>query len=194
MQSIEPSLPSIFQSPTSSDVTYSIKSLTSVYTPAASNNATNTSIEGLREISKVTGKPMEELLQHKLAKLTASAESVPQTESEFLATEPHHEDSQKRVVEQTATVAPHGDVTACNESIIFQPKSNNTLPQFRVSSSTSNADVSTPLKVTVSDVTPAEVQRLVVEYIVRSEDTSSHSLASMRLRPFSGKPSYSASE
>lgn len=47
MQSLEPSLPCTLQSPTSSDVTYSIKSLTSVYTPAASSSATQTFIEGL---------------------------------------------------------------------------------------------------------------------------------------------------
>lgn len=195
MQLLEQSLPTAFQSPTSSDVTYTIKSLTSVYTPAASSSATHTFIEGLREISKVTGKPLEELLQDELAKLTASAVSPPQTESEFLTTESDPEGSQKRVVEptQTTVVSAHGDVTPSNESVIFQTKSNNSLPQISASPSRLNADMGTPLKLTVSDVTPAEVQRLVVEHIVRS-DTPSHSLTTMRLRPFSGKPSYSANE
>lgn len=172
MQSLELSLPCTLQSPTSSDVTYSIKSLTSVYTPAASSNATHAFIEGLREISKVTGKPMEELLQQELAKLKAPAVSLPQTE--FPASE--------------------SDVTPSNESVPLQTMSNVSLPQLGASFSRPNADAGAPLKITVGDVTPAEVQRLVVEHIVRSEDTPAHSLVSMRLRPFSGKPSYSANE
>lgn len=85
-------------------------------------------------------------------------------------------------------VAPHGDVTS-PESILFQTKSNISLPSSRP-----NADTGTPLKITVGDVTPVEVQCLVVEHIERSVDTPSHSFTSMHLRPFSGKPSYSASE
>lgn len=194
MQSFEPSIPWTLQSSTSSDVTYRIKSLASVYTPAASSR-THTFIEGLQNISKVTGKPIEELLQQELAKLTVSAVSLPQTEPEFPATEPDHEGAQEPVAEsiQIKTVAPHGDDTPSMESTLFQRKLNTSLPQLSASTSKLNADVGTPLKITIDDVTPAEVQRLVVEHIVRNGDTS-HSLASILLRPFSGKPSHSANE
>ena len=51
----------------------------------------------------------------------------------------------------------------------------------------SKIEVKTSQKLTISDMTPVKVLKVVVEHIVRSEEVASPSLMSFRLRVFSGR-------
>lgn len=72
MQNLAPVLPLTFTSPTTPTVTYKICSLASIYSPLACGSATQTFLESLQAIAKLSAKPFELLLQEELAKITPS--------------------------------------------------------------------------------------------------------------------------
>lgn len=164
LKSLEPQLPFIFESPHQPNLKYEIKALSSIYVQTVTSSATKGYMEELKRIAKLSGKSFEELLNEELSKCR---EPVSQNEDE-----------------SGRTVQP--------------PTITNVMPEIqtdfpRVSPAQGNretlADAAfVPLtRIPVPNVNPPEVQRVVVEHIVKSEDAASHMHAPLKLKFFSGR-------
>lgn len=171
---LQPLLPRTQQSSSDSNVTYSVVGLASVYTQKAGKDITQAYLDELRAIAKSSGKGYEEVLKEMLTEIS---ETITTTES--------HEP----VLVETAEVLPDNDTitTPSNAGAIapVQPQtphsvmhdsSVRTMPVERASPSLSN-----------SDLNPPDVQRVVVEHIVRNNDSIVHGYLPLRLRTFSGR-------
>lgn len=76
MEALEPLLPLKLQSPTQTSTMYDVKSLASVYTLDARSKATRTYMEQLRDIAKLSGTPLEQMLKEELTHLAVSTAST----------------------------------------------------------------------------------------------------------------------
>lgn len=75
MQSLEPLLPLLYQSPSNPEVTFKVCSLANMYSSIACGSATKTYMEELQAIAKLSGKSFETLLQEELAKFSSTLSS-----------------------------------------------------------------------------------------------------------------------
>ncbi len=173
MQSLLPSLPHRLNSKTRTDVTYHIRALVSVYTPVASKTATQTYLSELRDIAKLTGKDFAAVLREELSVIS---ENVDLDQSE----------TQDEDKEQNSPDTPgqYGPENAAQESPLPS-----TVPgqhvQHHWSPPPSKEKTQPALK--LSDVNPPDMQKVIVEHIVRNEDSALQVHTSLRLRPFSGR-------
>ncbi len=173
MQSLLPSLPHRLNSKTQTDVTYHIRALASVYTPEASKTATQTYLSELKDIAKLTGKDFAAVLREELSVIS---ESVDLDQSE----------TQDEDKEQNSPDTPgqYGPENAAQESPLPS-----TVPeqhvQYHWSLPPSKEKTQPTLK--LSDVNPPDIQKVIVEDIVRNEDSALQVHTSLRLRPFSGR-------
>ena len=154
MQALEGCLLYDFKSPSSPDIIYNIKAL--ACTRLISSRATQSFIGELQEIAKLTGKTFEEILYTELTNLSVSCGSP--ASDDHVQYDSDLQDSELRIPQQ----------------MLASPNIPTTLK--------SKMEVKTSPKLTMSDKTPVEVQKVVVEHIVRSEEVASTSLMSFRLR------------
>lgn len=182
---LEPLLPYTFESP--NEVTYKIRALSTEYISVVTNSATHSLFSELRKIAKLSGKSFEAVLHEHLSECTQSAASSPEpseivvstqeTQSEPTTpvdkpTQANHQPFQSETVEPITT-----NVSVSASESVIQPQ-----PDL-------------PSNIPKSFITHPEVQKVVVEHIVRSEAPISQVSASFRLRQFSGKlpcPSHEA--
>ena len=135
-------------------VTYTVVALASVYTKKAGKDATQTYLDEIKAIAKSGGKGYAEVLKDMLTQI-----------SKTLTTESLESDTDEEAE------ATHDIVTTS----ISSRTSQNALPRMRV-------PVSPPFS--RNDLNPPDVQKVVVEHIVRNNDLMTHRL---RLRTFSGR-------
>ncbi|KAK0146798.1 Tafazzin [Merluccius polli] len=151
---------------------YCIRALASVYTPVASKTATQTYLSDLREIAKQTGKDLATLLKEELSIIS---DAVDLENSETQSDDLELNSPEQHVPQRAAQVGP-----------------NNTVPERDVQPGRKGTPPPAPAKETPSalklcDVNPPEIQKVIVEHIVRSEDSAMHVNTALRLRPFSGR-------
>lgn len=179
VSALDPMLPHTYESP--SEVTYQIRALSSEYVPTVTESATQSFLGELQKIAKLSGKAFEDILQEQLLKCskTASPGPVPENEPETeSSTETRSEIAQPVVTQLQApghvspvkTVEQAESPQSATESVVFSSPKKNEVPVTAM-----------------SYVNPPEVQRMVVEHVVRSEAPVSLMNASFRLRQFSGK-------
>lgn len=180
LDSLKPVLPYIFESP--SQVTYQIRALSSEYVPTATGNATHSFLSELQKIAKLSGRSFEEILQEQLSECSktvvveAKSRSEPEKELQCISVP-------QNLPAQPSAPEPQAHSQATDTGATFSST---------ISSHTKGDE--TP-KGAMSYVNPPEVQRMVVEHIVRSEAPVSQMNLSFRLRSFSGKtpcPSHEA--
>lgn len=198
MASLTPLLPITYESPSREDVKYHLRALASVYTPAASSSATSTYLEELQAIAKLSGEPFEILLQRELAKLTTRSTAPPvcseedRASSDLVSTtvvSPRSSAEQHNTYNLTS-VTPPAEISQLRAAQIqFQNLTNENTSPARPPVETKTSPYPT-----ISDVNPPDVQRVVVEHVVRSQEAMSHHHASLRLRAFSGRSPRPASE
>lgn len=194
MESLKPLGLKEIESLTTEDATCQIKALAEVYTPTASRSATSSYLEELKDIAKLTGKSFEELLSGELAKLASAAPQPPGEEKQVhmqSARDPTPAPGQQPSGHQSNLI----DLSAASTAIL-QPMSppipvQNLTKEDR-SPATPQPETQTLSHLTVSDVNPPDIQRVVVEHIVRTQEAVSH--APSRLRAFSGRSPRPASE
>lgn len=154
---LEPILPCDYKSP--SNVTYCIKALSSEYVPTVADSATQSFIAELKRIAKLSGRSFEDVLQLQLTRSPALNQPP--------ATRPPETSPVKTTVPTTAPAEMSKPATVIEEH--SQTKENEE-----------------PIT-TVSFANPAEVQRVIVEHVVKSDAPAVSAHASFRLRQFSGK-------
>lgn len=144
-----------------------IQNLSQMYTSKLGGSKTDTYLSDLKNIAEISGKDyamvlaeMMTQIHQAIGQLSPADPNVPKTEQQITPPPVSH-----------------------NPSVPFIPPTQSLLNS---SASASNSASSTERRsFTPDDLTPPEVQRYVVEHVVRSSDPSMH--ATHRLRPFSGK-------
>lgn len=162
----------------SSHISYQIRAFSREYVPIVSGSATKSFLSELQKIAKLSGRSFEEILQEQLFECTKSATATVESES---VREP------AAAVDQSQPTRP----SAFEPQVTHQINSEGTteLGEIPLSDTTNHAKEAT------SYINPPEVQRMVVEHIVRSETPVSQIHTSFRLRSFSGRtpcPSHEA--
>lgn len=137
-----------------------IKSISQVYTTEIGTSKTKTYLADLQNVAKLSGKDFVEVLQEMMAQISGSIAELP------AKVEP--------TAEATTNVDPH-KMAATTSSL--PETASATRPKERLPS----------INLGASELNPSEVQRYIVEHIVKSEDTSVHTRLSHRLRMFSGR-------
>ncbi len=168
LKSLEPQLPFTFESPHQADLKYEVKALSSVYVPMVASSATQGYLGELQRIAKLSGRSFADLLNEELSKCK---DPVSLNNDETMRTAQRQLPVNAIPVIQT----DFPQVSAVQ---------GNTLPL--TDPSRDAAFIPLP-RMSVPNLNPPEVQRVVVEHIVKSVDAASNLHAPFKLRYFSGK-------
>lgn len=194
MQALEPLMPIKLESSTQANVVFEVKSLASVYALDARTHATRTYMEELREIAKLSGNSLEQMLKEELANLALSTTPSHATQDSSSEQVPPPQTAQHvhgdllplpnppllDLLDSAALESPHDPVQPCTSSTLNKNLIDSTpLPTPPVMA---NGRFQSTI-----DINPPDVQRVVVEHVVRSSEISSHFTPPSRLRAFSGK-------
>ncbi len=183
MQSLAPLLHLSFASSTTPEVTYKLSSLASIYNPLACSNATKTYLKELQAIAKLSAKPFELLLQEELGKFAAS---LPSEKTPEATSDPHKDQvpfTIKEIVDKDPIKASPGNVplTPCGKQSLSPTSA---FASYLAPPATVKRH---PLLSDEEMINPPEIQKVVVEHIVKTDSVVSHLHGSSRLRVFSGK-------
>lgn len=159
-----PQLPYSFVASTK-DIHFTISSLSDIYADQVCNTKTQTYLSELKMLAKATGKDFAQVLQDMMLQIGG-------TVSEFHS-------GAANIKESPGTTAVTENQTERLQATSVESSTYNPAPQSQTRPSLSS--------LSPSDINPPDVQRYVVEHIVKSEDHSMHLLTSQKLRAFSGK-------
>ncbi|XP_036004458.1 zinc finger CCHC domain-containing protein 12-like [Fundulus heteroclitus] len=175
MQSLLPSLPYRLSNKTKTDVTYHIRALANVYTPVASKTATQTYLSELKDIAKLTGKDFAAVLREELSLISETVDL-------------DHSETQDEDTEQSSPDTPeqHAPEYAAQVSPLPSTALQQHVQHHRSPPSTPSKGKTQPA-LKLSDVNPPDIQKVIVEHIVRNEDSALQVHTPLRLRPFSGR-------
>lgn len=177
LQSLSPLLPYKLVSKTQTNVTYHIKTLASVYTPAVSQSATQMYLTELKEIAKQSGKDFADVLREELSRISETVDQEgPEGQEED--TETNLDGVQEHSLETVAQVSPQPST--------FSPQCDNT-SEVDLTPSQRPLKEKTQLTLSLTDLYSSELQKVVVEHIVKHEDSATQAHSYLRLRPFSGR-------
>lgn len=151
-------------------ITHSIQVLTPLYSSKMTCELTHTYLTELKGVAKVSGSDYERLLLEELNRIQGS------TKSEAVATP---EESSSELNEVTPVSPDQSQPPQINQAT--PDPVHITLPAVAAA-----AEASTPL-LSPKQITIPEVQRVIVEHIVKSNDMSQTYPSSSKFRPFSGK-------
>ncbi|KAG7505791.1 hypothetical protein JOB18_040242 [Solea senegalensis] len=150
------------------NVVYNVQTLRSVYTSKLRRSATKTYLTELKELAKLSGNDYEVVLREMMTQISNDVESMQSADDPSLL--------------------------ALSETPVESPQPTSPFPGPPQNGNDVNVTAAVPVNderrvpsLSVSDVNPPEVQKIVVEHIVRREDTGSYLSPPVRLRPFSGK-------
>ena len=149
-----------------------MKTLSSTYATKVGSNVTKTYLAELKQLAKMSGKDYSEVLKEMMFHIGEDVEAMPATTEE---TSPTHG--------ETTVVSPPAN------------KEQQSLTSFSDATPSMNyATDHVPLtngkrapSLSVSDLNPPDIQKVVVEHIVRRQDSVPHTQSQVRLRSFSGK-------
>lgn len=162
------------------DIFHHVQSLATVYISKVGTSATTTYIAGLKDIAKLSGKDFADILREELARISESisSESSVEAPEEPVGTEPSLMES---------------DVQACVPNLSKvrtevnqgpnRPQTTGEVTEF----SFPRGAVASPLHLSADQLSTPEVQRVVVEHIVKSSEISSHLHSSCKFKQFSGR-------
>lgn len=169
LQSLKPQLPYTHQLSSDPGITYQVRALSSVFTQQLGSSVTKSYLQGLKEIAKVSGTNFEAVLSQMLSQM--SAELTP------MSTDPEAGDGNPSEHPSQMPLSESHSVTPDRPSRVDEP-----LPERTPIKS--NAP---PLYTSQQVFNPTEVQKLIVEHVVRSGDAAAQGPVQSRLRVFSGK-------
>lgn len=174
LESLSPILPYTLTSKSQTNVTYHIKALASVYTPAVSQSVTQTYLTELKEIAKLSGKDFSEVLRQELSRISDTVgQDEPENQEEDCETSLEGAYASEAVAQespQPSAPSPlHLQTPEPSPAPSHQPPKEKPQPSLNLTS-----------------LYPSELQKVVVEHIVKHED-SAQAHASLRLRTFSGR-------
>ncbi|RXN14872.1 zinc finger CCHC domain-containing 12-like protein [Labeo rohita] len=160
-----------FHARTQANTTYLIRTLASAYTPVVSKSVTQTYLSELKELAKLTARDLATILKEELSIISEAVDLDNPMKSSSPNTQEHN------ITEATAQVSPPSSTV---QEPFVQPERNWSPPLV-------SSERKTQPALKLSDVNPPEVQRVIVEHIVRNEESAMQIHAPLRLRPFSGR-------
>ncbi len=170
IESISPFLPLSYTSKENPGLTYQIRTLSSLYSGEESSDATTSYLSNLKHIAKLTGKSFNALLREELSQISSFLSLNGADEEEVV------------LVKLSSPKEQH--TSKVNAQILSSVPSEPALDREDIPSSDRQ------LSRTMSQVqlNPAEIQKVIVEHIVKSEVASAiPSTTVIKLRPFSGR-------
>lgn len=186
VKALEGTLPIDKTSDSNCDVVFHIDALASIYSCERGSGLTKTFISDLQNIAKLSGKSFEHILRDELARITDFVGGLCQSEESEI---PHSavpaESSFERATEMPSADRSQTSLLTNTSTLDPDPPTSNSDPPIATSSvqkQSTSSFMSSP-----DHLTPPEVQRVVVEHIVKSSDFSSQMHAPAKLRPFSGR-------
>lgn len=157
-------------------VVYNIRTLSSAYQAEVSGNITKTYLSELKALAKLSGAEYGHVLKGVVSQISKDIEAMSSVSEEVPLT--HAETSTETQLTITST-EQHPPVLSSGTA-----HRNDGLPPPGTIPTNS---VGTAPSLSANDMNPPEVQKFVVEHIVRSEAISSCFQPQLRLRSFSGK-------
>lgn len=181
LQSLSP-LPHSFQSKTHAELTIHVRALSDVYAPTVSKTVTQTYLSELKQIAKLAGKDFAAVLRNELSVISEAVQvDVTEAYSEDInppnTQEKHTPESTEHFSPLPSTVTEQHVHPDRNWSSPPAPSNERTHPALNL-----------------SVVNPPEIQKMIVEHIVRNEDSAMQIHIPMRLRLFSGRCPYPNNE
>ena len=170
-----PPLPHSFQSKTQAELTFQIRCLSDVYTPKVSKTATQTYLSELKQIARLAGKDFAAVLREELSVI---GEAVHLDDTETHIEDIHSPDTQETHIPESTEQISSPPSTATEQHVH---------PDQNWSSPPAPSKEKMQAALNLSLVNPPEVQKVIVEHIVRNEDSSMQMHTPLRLRPFSGR-------
>lgn len=171
MQNLKPSLPMSIKSTLDDNVVFHVRSLASVYTPAASSDVTEDYLMNLQAIAHDSGKTLQEVLKSELQKISMltfpesrASEQVLEKEQPMYDSSMHMTEPENPAKVSTPSQSPH---------------------QSRIPDASVDENMS--LNIPTSALSPPGVQRVIMEHVIRTSDTVSAPHVSLRLKAFSGR-------
>ncbi|XP_048064779.1 uncharacterized protein LOC125279312 [Megalobrama amblycephala] len=203
MKNLNPLLPLSIVSTSDADVIFTVRALSSVYSPVVKDDATKGYLAELKAIANATGKSFEEVLQEELVKMRSVGPptehlpscNVADSQTQGLSTASSVNDrgspatSQRMGESRDGTFSPNVSpllgVGSQKTQNLSKENEMNTVPNTGRINNPSATGIPHPV-LTMDMIDPPGVQRVVVEHVVRTSDmTAQHT--SLRLRSFSGK-------
>lgn len=185
-------------------VTYYVQALASVYSKTAGNSVTQLYLDELKKLAALSQKSLEEILKDAISQIGEAIDpSTPSPENHEPAAEPSQPVTpprqlmdvpftyQPQLVDAISSSPPQllVDVPSPSPQLLvhgpFPTKPG--LSDIQSISLAPSVRPKTPLSLSAGELNPPEVQKIVVEHIVRSDDKPSHFHTTLRLRAFSGK-------
>lgn len=177
LTALEPLLP--YTLDCQNEVTYQIRALSTEYISTVTNSATDSFFSELQKIAKLSGKTFEAVLHEHLSKCSQSITSSPEPPE----TEVPPQETQNEQINPVTGPTQGNDQPLQSETVALI-KTNVSISD---SESVNQPQIDLSSNIPQSFITHPEVQKVVVEHIVRSEAPISQLSASFRLRQFSGK-------
>ncbi|XP_073773333.1 zinc finger CCHC domain-containing protein 12-like [Danio rerio] len=176
LQSLEPLLPYTYQLTSDPNITYLVRSLSSVYTQQLGGSATKSYLKGLKEIAKLSGANFEAMLSEMLTEMSAVV--LPASSVSEAPDKP--------------PITPSGQepISGKTSPVMAQPSNEGNQEMHQTAAHVADSSVLTSPTI----LNPPEVQRLVVEHVVRSGEGVAQAHIPMRLRLFSGRKPRPANE
>lgn len=163
LSNLEPLLPMIIRSTQDESVIFQVRSLESVYASEVCSSATEAYLESLQAIAKASGKPLEDVLQMELQKI--SALKFPDKEFSRPGTPTQlNKDTENPAKDSTPVKSP-----------------------YHLRSPDASVAETLSLNLPTSALNPPGIQRVVMEHVVKTNDAVSSSHAVFRLKVFSGR-------
>ncbi|KAL1266423.1 hypothetical protein QQF64_002098 [Cirrhinus molitorella] len=168
LQSLGSQLPYTHQLSSDPSVSFHVRALSNVFTQHLGSGATKSYLEGLEKIAKLSGIQFETVLSQMLSEM--SSELTPVTPAAEACDSDANEPSHQSLPEENLTTTS-----------VKASRSDDLPPQH------TSARSHEPLLFSSQVLNPPDVQKLVIEHVVRSGELTTQGLAQSRLRLFSGK-------
>lgn len=166
-----PLLPYTYPSTVDPDLTFYVKLLASECPATAGVRNPPDYINQLKIMADHSGENFEDVLKEVMSQLSEHLEHCSDLE----------EEASVQIVETTPSL-PGQQGSPPEQNVQPVPAPSHSVPDQQGS-------LPRPQRLTLSasDLNPTEIQKVVVEHIVKTDDLSAHALPSFRIRPFSGK-------
>uniref|UniRef100_A0A3B1J1T7 CCHC-type domain-containing protein n=1 Tax=Astyanax mexicanus TaxID=7994 RepID=A0A3B1J1T7_ASTMX len=176
LQTLQPLLPYRCTLANDSNTVCCVRALADVYCQGAGSKITHTYVGELQRVAKLSGRDLEAVLKEALDHIGEIIDSSEPVEQKSPAASP----------DQTSEL----NLSASQSQALFgahlKPTSDDSRSHHSANSLSPPKHRSVPLLDSMT-LNPPEVQKVIVEHIVRSEDKSPFAGSSVRLRIFSGK-------
>lgn len=184
VKALEELLPLSKPSDANAEIIHHVEALSSVFSCKKGTGITHTFLSELEGVAKLSGKSFEDVLRDELARITEVVGEHIQEQDVTVTQESVPVQRQSN----TAVISPPIAKTSKDPPLIaFDLLSDEHSSAPKAVAASGSGESIHSFKLSSDHLNPPEVQRVVVEHIVKSTDLPSQLHSSAKLRPFSGR-------